>query len=143
MGYLNAPSPFTKDGWFKTGDSVEKKEDYIKIIGRKSEIINIGGEKVYPQEVENVILKMDNVADVTVYGEKNPITGNIVCAKVCLVKSEERKEFTSRLKRFCLERLQKSKLPVKVSTTYERQHSERFKKKRNGSKNGCCNKAIP
>ena len=40
LGYLNAPTPFTHDGWFKTGDQVEEKGDSLKIIGRKSEIIN-------------------------------------------------------------------------------------------------------
>ena len=41
LGYLNAPSPFTEDGWFKTGDTVEVDGEYIKILGRKSEIINV------------------------------------------------------------------------------------------------------
>ena len=42
LGYLNAPSPFTKDGWFQTGDSVLVDGEYIIILGRKSELINIG-----------------------------------------------------------------------------------------------------
>jgi len=46
IGYLNAPSPFTDDGWFKTGDAVKVKGDYFQILGRKSDIINVGGEKV-------------------------------------------------------------------------------------------------
>ena len=46
LGYLNAPSPFTEDGWFITGDAVEVDGEYIKILGRKSELINVGGEKV-------------------------------------------------------------------------------------------------
>jgi long-chain acyl-CoA synthetase len=128
LGYLNAPSPFTKDGWFITGDEVLEKGDYIKILGRKSEIINVGGEKVYPQEVENVILEIDNVAEATVYGEKNPIMGNIVCAKVKLVKDEDKKEFTFKLKGYCSEKLQGFKVPVKVSIIDEEQYSERFKK---------------
>ena len=82
LGYLNAPSPFTNDGWFVTGDSVVQDGQYLQILGRKSEIINVGGEKVYPAEVENVIQQMDGIAEVTVYGEKNPIVGNIVCARV-------------------------------------------------------------
>ena len=61
LGYLNAPNPFTKDGWFITGDEVLEKDGYIKILGRKSEIINVGGEKVYPQEVENIIVLIENV----------------------------------------------------------------------------------
>ncbi len=88
LGYLNAPSPFTHDGWFKTGDKVLQKGEYFRILGRKSEMINVGGEKVYPQEVENVIQQIENVAEVTVFGEKNPITGNIVCAKVSLLENE-------------------------------------------------------
>jgi long-chain acyl-CoA synthetase len=43
LGYINAPSPFTEDGWFMTGDQVEEDGEYIKILGRKSEIINVGG----------------------------------------------------------------------------------------------------
>ena len=37
--------------------------EYIKILGRKSELINVGGEKVYPQEVENILYEIDNVAE--------------------------------------------------------------------------------
>ncbi|MFC1485182.1 fatty acid--CoA ligase family protein, partial [bacterium] len=44
LGYLNAPSPFTEDGWLHTGDEVEVDGEYIKILGRKSEMINVGGE---------------------------------------------------------------------------------------------------
>ena len=44
--------------------------EYIKILGRQSEIINVGGEKVYPTEVESVIHEIDNIAEVTVFGKK-------------------------------------------------------------------------
>ena len=104
--------------------------EYIKILGRKSEIINVGGEKVYPQEVESVILEMDNVSEVTVYSETNPIVGNIVCAKVRLFKNEIIKDFKIRLKKCCLKKLQKYKVPVKVFISDEKQFSERFKKNR-------------
>ncbi len=132
LGYLNAPSPFTDDGYFITGDAVEVNGEYIKILGRKSELINVGGEKVYPAEVEDVILQLNNVADATVFSEKNPITGNIVCAKVSLKQDEDKKDFTKRLKRFCRSKLESFKVPVKITITNELQHSERFKKKRAG-----------
>lgn len=130
IGYLNAPSPFTEDGWFTTGDMVEVNGEYYKILGRKSELINVGGEKVYPAEVENVILEMDNIAEVTVFGEKNPIMGNIVCADVTLIKDENKKEFKQRLKQFCSMRMKSYKIPVKVNFKKEPQFSERYKKKR-------------
>ena len=130
LGYLNAPSPFTDDGWMITGDNVEVDGEYMRFRGRQSEIINVGGEKVYPGEVESVIQEFDNVAEVTVYGEKNPITGNIVCAKVTLLHDEDQKSFATRLKNFCRERMQRYKVPVKVIVAAEPQHSARFKKVR-------------
>ena len=128
LGYLNAPSPFTDDGWFKTGDEVLQKGDYIKILGRKSELINVGGEKVYPQEVENVILELESVADVTVYGEKNPIIGNIVCAKVKLFNNQNKKRIISQIKQHCRDKLHKYKVPVKVNLIDDRLHNDRYKK---------------
>ena len=130
LGYLNAPSPFTQDNWFITGDEVLEKDGYIKILGRKSEIINVGGEKVYPQEIENIIMKMENVAEVTVFGEKNSIIGNIVCANILLIKDELDKIFIKKLKQFCKERMEKFKIPVKVNTVHEHQYSSRYKKNR-------------
>ena len=128
LGYLNAPSPFTDDGWFVTGDEVLQKGDYIKILGRKSEIINVGGEKVYPQEVENVIQEMDNVLDVIVYGEKNSIMGNILCAKVNLNSKEVKAEFGLHLKQYCSKKLERYKIPVRVVITDKIDYGERFKK---------------
>lgn len=130
LGYLNAPSPFTEDGWFITGDSVEVDGEYMKILGRKSELINVGGEKVYPCEVESVIQEFDNVAEVSVYGEKNPLVGNIVCARVRLREEDASGEFVSKLKTFCRSRMQSYKVPVKVLLTTESQYSERYKKMR-------------
>lgn len=130
LGYLNATSPFTEDGWFNTGDSVEVDGDYLRILGRKSEIINVGGEKVYPAEVEGIILEFENVEDVTVYGEKNLILGEIVCAKVSLLQDEGPNEFVKQLKKFCKSRLENYKIPVKVNVTDEKLHSVRYKKNR-------------
>jgi acyl-CoA synthetase (AMP-forming)/AMP-acid ligase II len=128
LGYINAPNPFTDDGWFDTGDSVEVRGEYIKIIGRKSEIINVGGEKVYPSEVENVIQEVENVGEVTIYGEKNPILGEIVCVKVRLLNTEDSNIFKKRLRQHCLKKLEKYKIPVKIKLVTEKQYSERFKK---------------
>ena len=77
LGYLNASmESFTEDGWFRTGDLVEVLDDgYIRIIGRSNEIINVGGEKVLPQEIESVLMELPEVVDVLVRGELNIITG--------------------------------------------------------------------
>ena len=130
LGYLNAPSPFTEDGWFNTNDVVEVDGEYVRILGRKSDIINVGGEKVYPAEVENVIQELDEVAEVTVYGEKNAITGQIVCADVTAVSPLDKSELVALVKHHCREKLQRYKVPVRVNVVTEQQHTERFKKSR-------------
>jgi long-chain acyl-CoA synthetase len=130
LGYLNALSPITEDGWFMTGDAVEVDGEFFKILGRKSELINVGGEKVFPTEVENVIQQMENVVEVTVFGEKNPLIGSIVCAKVLLREPEPLAEFSVRLKQFCATRLERFKVPVKVRLEEVHLHNDRFKKMR-------------
>ncbi len=130
IGYLNADSPFTDDGWFITGDKVLKKGEYIKILGRKSEIINVGGEKVYPQEVENIILELEEVSDVTVFGEKNPITGNIVCARLKPINEMNKRELIKSVKTHCSKNLQPYKVPIKILIDYNNHHGDRFKKSR-------------
>jgi long-chain acyl-CoA synthetase len=130
LGYLNAPTPITPDGWFVTGDAVLQDGDYLRFLGRKSELINVGGRKVFPAEVESVILTLDCVEDVTVYGEANALVGQIVCAKVKAAEPIEQAEIARRVKQACRERLDRFKVPVKVRRTDEAQFGSRFKKAR-------------
>jgi long-chain acyl-CoA synthetase len=130
LGYLNAPSPFTDDGWLVTGDAVLEDGEYLKILGRTSELINVGGEKVFPAEVESVIHQLDNVAEVSVYGEPNPITGQIVCAQVVLHHPEPEKAFLRRLKQFCRQQLAPFQVPLKTKIVTTPQHGDRFKRTR-------------
>ena len=128
LGYLNAPSPFTDDGWFKTGDAVEVDGEYIKILGRTSEIINVGGEKVYPAEVESVLQMMDDVEEAVVTGEPHPLTGNIVAARVRLTSGESLAEFRRRMRKHCSGQLNRFKIPQKVTIVESALHGERYKK---------------
>lgn len=133
LGYLNAPSPFDEQGWMNTQDMVEVDGEYIRIRGRVTEIINVGGQKVYPAEVESVLLQMENVRDVTVSGEKNPITGQIVVARINLLQPEETAGFKKRLRAFCKDKLAAFKIPVRIEITERDQHGSRYKKLRQGS----------
>jgi long-chain acyl-CoA synthetase len=130
LGYLNAPSPFTVDRWFQTGDEVEVDGEWIKILGRRSEIINVGGEKVYPVEVEGVLQEMKGVADASVHGEKNVITGMIVVAIIYLTTKETRNEFRKRMSQHCRGRLLPFQIPAKLKITEQALHGNRFKKMR-------------
>ena len=67
VGYLNAPSPFDEEGWMCTGDQVEVQGEYLRILGRQSDLINVGGQKVFPAEVESVLQEDENVKDALVY----------------------------------------------------------------------------
>jgi acyl-CoA synthetase (AMP-forming)/AMP-acid ligase II len=130
LGYLNAPSPFDEDGWFDTGDAIETDGEYLRILGRKSELINVGGEKVFPIEVENVLLDMPNVKDVTVRALPNSITGQIVTARFNLFEPEDLAVFRRRMREFCASRLAAYKIPAKVEIVNDAQYGERFKKMR-------------
>ena len=130
LGYLNAPSPFSNDGWFITGDLVELKDDFYKIIGRQSEIINVGGEKVFPQEVENIIMQIDDIEDVLVFSEKNTLVGNIVCAKIKYNGNLPHPEMKKNIKLYCRNKLENFKIPVKIYFVDNSFESNRFKKYR-------------
>jgi long-chain acyl-CoA synthetase len=130
LGYLNYPSPFTDDGWLRTGDAVEVDGEYIRVLGRKSELINVGGEKVYPAEVESVILQMPGVEDAIVTGAPNAITGQMVQVRVRLSTDENLPEFRRRMVGFCQDHLARFKIPQKVIIVDDSLHSGRYKKLR-------------
>jgi acyl-CoA synthetase (AMP-forming)/AMP-acid ligase II len=134
LGYINAPSPFDEEGYLDTGDLVEQDGEWIRIMGRRSEIINVGGSKVFPAEVESHLLNIDNVEDVVVYSEDHPFTGKIVAAKFKLSKPEPVKEFKKRVLKYCRDRMPSYKIPGKIVITEETTYNERFKRMRRFSK---------
>ena len=131
LGYLNAPSPFDEEGWLNTGDEVEVKNGSIHILGRNSDIINVGGEKVYPTEVENEIAQIDNIKNVTVEGRPNPVTGSIVVACVELFQSGDQDALNRRIREYCRDRLEQYKIPAYIEIASINLIGERFKKVRN------------
>ena len=148
LGYLNADnSVFDNEGYFATGDLVESLningEEYLRILGRSKEVINVGGEKVLPQEVENVILEIPFIKDCLVYGEKNAITGQSVSVQVVLDALNLKAVFDSdsptniavkkELRKSCKDKLAPFKIPSKVEIIDSLNFSERFKKVRKRS----------
>jgi acyl-coenzyme A synthetase/AMP-(fatty) acid ligase len=84
--YLNADAPVLAgpDGFVDSGDMVERRGDRYRFVGRRGGIINVGGLKVHPEEVEAVINRHPAVRMSLVKGRRNPITGAIVVAEVVL-----------------------------------------------------------
>ncbi len=133
LGYLNAPSPFTSDGWFDTGDLVIQDGEYVRVLGRQSEIINVGGQKVFPAEVESVLMALPDVAEAEVYGKENGILGNVVAAKIRLNNAAtdmSKAELKTKLKRYCRQHLEHFKVPATILFDEAQQFSARFKKQR-------------
>lgn len=78
LGYLNADSPFDRDGWYNTQDIVEERDGYYKVTGRTCEVINVGGLKFMASEVERVALQYKHITLAKAEGKSNPITGQHV-----------------------------------------------------------------
>jgi acyl-CoA synthetase (AMP-forming)/AMP-acid ligase II len=78
LGYLNADSPFDDEGWYRTGDLVDVDGDFIRVVGRESEVINVGGLKFMASEIERVVLEYPGISLVSVTARPNPVTGEHV-----------------------------------------------------------------
>ena len=130
MGYLNAEAPFDEDGWYNTGDRVEVDGEYVLVKGRESELINVGGMKVYPVEIESVLLEIEGVLDVSVKGMPNPVMGQVVVADIYKGEETDKNVLKQEIKRVCRECLERYKRPVKINFSDHPFVSARFKKKR-------------
>jgi len=139
LGYLNAPSPYTDDGWFRTMDRVEVDGDLYRILGRESEVINVGGLKVFPQEVESAILTAAFVDDCVAYGSPHPLTGQTVAAEVVLnpttAPTLDAPALRSALRAHLKPLLDPHKVPTRISCV-EQLASDRFKKTRKAQNPG-------
>ena len=129
-GYLNASNErFTADGWFRTGDKVEQgPEGTIRILGRMGEMINVGGEKLMPAEVESVVLGVPGVTDCRVHGEAHPLTGQTVAVDVVSFTTDQ-EALRSAIRTACREHLARHKIPTRV-TFVPSVSGERMKKVR-------------
>ncbi len=113
-GYENNPeanaASFT-DGWFRTGDQGFLDEaGYLTLTGRIKELINRGGEKIAPREIDEVLLGYPGVAEAVAFGFAHPTWGEEVAAAVVLTEPHTEAEILA----YCKERLADFKRPKKV-----------------------------
>lgn len=137
IGYLNAPELEELDGYLATGDRVEEQDGYLRILGRDSDLINVGGLKVYPTEVESVILDMPEIEDVRVWGKRNPVTGHIVAASLVLTDAYtncDQVSLITKVKAHCRAALESYKVPMIVEVSQKELHNDRYKKWRGNGK---------
>jgi acyl-CoA synthetase (AMP-forming)/AMP-acid ligase II len=116
-GYENNPEANAKsftNGWFRTGDQgFLDAEGYLRLTGRLKELINRGGEKIGPREIDDVLLSHPSVAEAVCFGVPHPAWGEEVAAAVVL--KDEASEADILL--FCKERLAEFKRPKKIYVT--------------------------
>lgn len=103
----------TDDGWYLTGDMGRlDAEGYIAITGRKKEMIIVGGENVYPREIESVLERHPQVAEASVIGQHDASRGEVVVAFVC--PKEGCRPTEIELRDFCREHVAGYKVPRRV-----------------------------
>src|ERR1700680_3961919 len=113
-GYANNAeanaSAFT-DGWFRTGDQgILDADGYLSLVGRIKEMINRGGEKIAPREIDEVLLQHPAVGEAVAFGSPHPVWGEEVAAAVVLKQPVTEKELID----FARERLADYKVPKKL-----------------------------
>lgn len=116
LGYWNRPEATAtaiRNGWFHTGDIGRVDEDgYFYIVDRLKDMVNVGGLKVYPVEIENTIYHHPAVEEVAVYGIPDPIMGERVCANIVGKPGHAATE--AEIIAFCRQTLADYKIPTAV-----------------------------
>lgn len=111
--YVGGTDDLKNDGWVDTGDMVELRGDRYYFAGRTGGIINVGGLKINPEEVEAVINRHPGVRMSRVSGRKSPITGAIVIAEVVLADAaNDDATFKQAILEACREKLPAFKVPA-------------------------------
>ena len=116
MGYLNKPEATAetiRDGWLHTGDMGHMDETgYVYISGRKKEMINRGGENIYPREIEIPLEKHPKISQVAVVGAPDPALGERV--RACIVLFEDGSMTAEEVKAYLQDKIAKYKIPEYV-----------------------------
>ena len=114
----NQPKLFDAEGFVDTGDMVDLKDDRYAFAGRKGGIINVGGQKVHPEEIEAVINRHPRVRMSLVRPRKNPVTGAVVIADVVLqgegVRTSAEAEVSDAILAHCRAALPRHKVPAAI-----------------------------
>ena len=116
-GYLNKPeatkAAFDAEGWFHSGDvAYMDTEGYAYIVDRKKDMINVGGEKVFPSEVEDMMLSHAKIKDLVIVGIPHDLKGEAPKAFIVLREGETATE--EEIRAYCKEKMAPYKVPVAV-----------------------------
>ncbi|MCA9187496.1 MAG: acyl--CoA ligase, partial [Planctomycetales bacterium] len=99
------PDSATESAWFLTGDLVEQREDRVYFLGRRGDLINVGGNKVRPLAVESVVRKVPQVADVRVFPKSSSIAGQLVACQIVAAHNADRDALRAEVVQRCQQEL--------------------------------------
>jgi acyl-CoA synthetase (AMP-forming)/AMP-acid ligase II len=120
-GYLSPPvlkKDVLKNGWFMTGDyAVRKKDGLIIIKGREKNVINVSGNKVFPNEIEEIINTYKGVKNSKAFAKVHPLMGEVVAVEIEVEKNQEIDK--EALIRYCRKELSAFKLPQFITIVDE------------------------
>lgn len=119
------------NSWYNTGDIVEIVSEnplQFRFVSRKNEMINVGGYKVNPNEVEEAIRTINGISDVRVFAKSNSVLGNIICCEI--VKFDENLD-EAKIRSFLQTQLQEYKIPRFIKFVNELSTTRTGKIKRN------------
>jgi long-chain acyl-CoA synthetase len=115
LGYLNDPESnkrTLRDGWLRTGDMAKKDEDgYIYLVAREKEIIKVGGKRISPKEIEEVIVSIPEVVDCTIEGIYDEILSEAIKATVVLTDNTDEVKAKEKILSTCRNKLVLYKIP--------------------------------
>ena len=130
-GYIGEENDFVDDdGFVNTGDSVAIEGDRVIFLGRSSGVINVGGNKVYPEKVEDKLLRVPGVRLARVYGQKNSIIGALVAAEIVIDTGQDQATVKPALMAMASKSLEKHERPVKYQFVDSIKHTANGKVQR-------------
>jgi long-chain acyl-CoA synthetase len=101
------------NGWFLTGDvAIQAPDGSIVVCGREKSVINAGGNKVFPEEVESVLISFPGIRSARVFGLSHPTLGEVVAAEI--VPHPEVSVAVEGISEYCVERLSSYKVPTEI-----------------------------
>jgi acyl-coenzyme A synthetase/AMP-(fatty) acid ligase len=113
-GYSRRAAPLTDDGWLRTGDLVRLRGDRVLFSGRRDSIVNVGGMKVYPAEVESFLHGLPGIIEAKVRARPSPITGALLTAEVVLAPGADPDATRKNVLQRCRSALQRHEVPAVI-----------------------------
>ncbi|GHG69386.1 hypothetical protein GCM10010919_19290 [Alishewanella longhuensis] len=121
--WLKSPTPpdaslnsrLDSEGYLDTEDLVKRQGDRVVFLGRASGVINVGGNKVHPEQVEQVLLQHPAVLQTRVYAKTSSVLGQLVVADIVVTTDTDNKTLQLQLLQHCRQQLKPYQLPTKFN----------------------------